>query len=98
MSSNFLVDMVCISQDKPWASRWRSQMRRREFVSLAGSAVMWPLAAASQQPMPVIGILDPDVSFIFDAFVRGMSDLGYVEGQNVAYVRKLAHGRPESLP
>jgi len=73
-------------------------MRRREFVSLAGSAVMWPLAAAAQQkPMPVIGILDPDVSFIFDAFVRGMSDLGYVEGKNIAYLRKVSQG-PESLP
>ena len=33
-------------------------------------------------------ILDPDVTFIFDAFVEGMRDLGYVEGQNIAYVRK----------
>ena len=65
-------------------------MRRREFFTLAGAAIMWPLASAGQpKPMPVIGILDPDVSFIFDAFVEGMRDLGYVEGRNIAYVRKL---------
>src|SRR5271156_4370776 len=68
----------------------RGRMRRREFFTLAGAAIMWPLASAGQpKPMPVIGILDPDVSFIFDAFVEGMRDLGYVEGRNIAYVRKL---------
>src|SRR5580704_1560905 len=73
-------------------------MRRREFFALAGAAVMWPLAAAAQQkPMPVIGILDPDLTYIFDAFIQGMRDLGYVEGQNVAYVRKVAQGRLESI-
>lgn len=75
-------------------------MRRREFMTLlGGAAVARPLAARAQQnPMPVIGILDPDVSFIFDAFVRGMGDLGYVEGQNIAYVRKVSQGSPESVP
>jgi putative ABC transport system substrate-binding protein len=74
-------------------------VRRREFFTLGGAAVVWPLAAAAQsKPMPVIGILDPDVTFIFDAFVEGMRDLGYVEGQNIAYLRKVVHGRPESIP
>jgi putative ABC transport system substrate-binding protein len=74
-------------------------MRRREFFTLAGAAVMWPLASAGQpKPLPVIGILDPDVTFIFDAFVQGMRDLGYVEGQNIAYLRKVVQGRPESIP
>jgi len=72
-------------------------MRRREFVALAGAAALWPLAAAGQA-MPVIGILDPDVTFIFDAFVAGMRDLGYVEGRNIAYVRKVIQGRPETGP
>ena len=72
-------------------------MRRREFFTLAGAAIMWPLASAGQpKPMPVIGILDPDVSFIFDAFVEGMRDLGYVEGRNIAYVRKLVPVTPGS--
>jgi len=74
-------------------------MRRREFFTLAGAAVMWPRAAAAQpKPMPVIGILDPDVTFIFDAFIEGMRDLGYVEGRNIAYVRKVIQGRPQSIP
>jgi putative tryptophan/tyrosine transport system substrate-binding protein len=74
-------------------------MKRREFITLAGAAVMWPLAAAAQQkPMPVIGILDPDLTYMFDAFIQGMRDLGYVEGRNIAYVRKVAEGRLESIP
>ena len=72
-------------------------MRRREFFELAGVAALWPLAAIAQKVMPVIGILDPDVAFIFDAFVAGMRDLGYVEGQNIAYVRRVAHGKPENI-
>jgi putative ABC transport system substrate-binding protein len=75
-------------------------MRRREFVAAVGGAVVaWPIGARSQEKAtPVIGILDPDITFIFDAFIEGMRDLGYVEGQNVAYVRKVAKGRPESIP
>jgi putative ABC transport system substrate-binding protein len=75
-------------------------MRRREFIGLlGGAAAAWPLATAAQpKPMPVIGILDPDVGFIFDAFVEGMRDLGYVEGQNITYVRKVVQGRPDSIP
>ena len=53
-------------------------MRRREFFTLAGAAVMWPLwplaSVGQPKPLPVIGILDPDVTFVFDAFVEGMRD------------------------
>jgi putative tryptophan/tyrosine transport system substrate-binding protein len=75
-------------------------MRRRDFISYVGGTVAtWPLVASAQRKaMPVIGILDPDVTFIFDAFVEGMRDLGYDEGRNIAYVRKVAQGRPESIP
>jgi putative tryptophan/tyrosine transport system substrate-binding protein len=75
-------------------------LRRRDVIAmLGGAAAAWPLAARAQQsPMPVIGILDPGVVFMFDAFVQGMHDLGYVEGQNISYVRKLAQGQPESIP
>jgi putative tryptophan/tyrosine transport system substrate-binding protein len=74
-------------------------MRRREFFALAGVAALWPLVAIAQsKPMPVIGILDPDVAFIFDAFVERMRELGYVEGRNIAYVRKVVHGGPETIP
>jgi len=74
-------------------------MRRREFVwACAAASGTWPFAALAQKPMPVIGILDPDVTFIFDAFVEGMRDLGYVEGQNITYLRKVAQGKPETMP
>jgi putative ABC transport system substrate-binding protein len=74
-------------------------MRRRDFVcGVAAASGVWPFAADAQKRMPVIGILDPDVTFIFDAFVEGMRDLGYVEGQTIAYVRKVAQGKPQSIP
>ena len=64
-------------------------MRRRDFIAAAGStAVAWPLAARAQQlPMPVVGFLrtTPSAPFahLVAAFRRGLSDVGFVEGQNV---------------
>ena len=64
-------------------------MRRREFITLLGGTAVWPLEARAQQPaMPVIGYLSSlgqAVSMQFDAaFRRGLSQMGYVEGQNVS--------------
>jgi putative ABC transport system substrate-binding protein len=75
-------------------------MRRRDFLSLMGCAASWPLAARAQQkPTPVIGILDnaPGAAAIYDGFVQGMRDLGYVEGRNVAYARR-ASPDPGAMP
>jgi putative tryptophan/tyrosine transport system substrate-binding protein len=81
-------------------------MRRREFVQLAaaGATIMWPPAAqAQQQAMPVIGYLGadqpPDLSpELLAAPLRGLSEAGYVEGQNVAIEYRWAEDHNDRLP
>ena len=73
-------------------------MRRREFVSILGCAAVWPLPLSAQQPVtkiPRIGIIDDSV--LWNSFRRGLRDLGYLEGQNVAFEYRYADGAPEIL-
>ena len=79
-------------------------MKRREFMSLLGSAaVAWPLAARAEQAgVPVVGFLDSrSLDALTDrlrAFRQGLKDTGYVEGENVAIQYRWAENQFDRLP
>jgi putative ABC transport system substrate-binding protein len=78
-------------------------MRRRELILLGVAAAAWPGALRAQQKaMPVIGMLgtgSPHTWAPFGpAFFEGLSETGYVQGQNVAIERRWAEGHYDRLP
>jgi hypothetical protein len=88
-------------------------MRRRDFITVLGTAATWPLAARAQQPakMKRIAFVHPsakvseissDISVsgrpYYRAFFEELSRLGYVEGQNLGVDATLEKGAPNAMP
>jgi putative ABC transport system substrate-binding protein len=74
-------------------------MRRREFITLLGSAAAWPMAAQAQQPANVVrlGYLAPArLPNLIEALQAGLRDFGYVEGQKLAIEYRFALGQTKS--
>jgi len=79
-------------------------VRRRDFIALVGgTAGTWPLVARAQvsTKRPLIAVLvavTQKGNPVLNAFVRGLRELGYVEGQNVDIAWRFAEGRMDRFP
>ena len=79
-------------------------MTRRAFITLlGGAAAAWPLAARAQQAGKIrtIGYLSPGPgppASVITALFEALSELGWIEGKNVAFERRYAENRLERLP
>src|SRR5271166_1424575 len=78
-------------------------MRRRDFIAGLGGAAAWPLAARAQRAgTPVIGLLSPRApdraGDIVAGIHRGLAEIGFVEGRNLAVEYRWAEDHLERLP
>jgi len=78
-------------------------MRRRDFITLIGGAAAWPLTARAQQPpVPTVGILQAGPAGSLPEYSvqlrKGLSEMGYVEGRNLALEYRYAQNQLERVP
>src|SRR6187401_891063 len=82
-------------------------MRRREFMTMIGGVAAWPVVALAQQSalyrighLAIAAPIDtpPPPPANWDAFVQGLREIGYTDGQNIAFEHRSAHDRPELFP
>src|SRR6516165_12411412 len=77
-------------------------MRRRDFVAGLGGAAAWPVVARAQRALPVVGVLyggtaQPD-GWDMAALRKGLSEIGFVEGNNVEILYVGAEWQYDRLP
>ena len=94
---------MLVSADDACPEPRGAAMKRREFITLIGSAAVgWPLAVRAQQPkVPTVGALvvgSPGSEQFWRLFREGMRELGYVEGQNIRYEFRSDQGKIDRLP
>lgn len=83
-------------------------MRRRQFMAMIGGAAAWPFPAGAlttrseQSPRPTVGFLNnlslDQWQTPLAGFLKGVSEAGFVEGQNVSFVYRWTEGRKDRLP
>src|SRR5947208_16133374 len=86
----------------PSPELWEADMRRRHFIGLVGgAAASWPLAASAQPAIPETGCLNSaaaaPIAHLLAAFRQGLSETGYIEGQNVVIEYRLTERQSDRL-
>ncbi|KWV51371.1 hypothetical protein AS156_12325 [Bradyrhizobium macuxiense] len=97
--------MIMLSQTVGAAARMQlGRLKRRQFISLLGTAAAWPLVVRAQQPVaqPLIGFVSTrspkEAAIHTNAFRRGLEEMGYIEGRSVAIEYRWAEGDYGRLP
>ena len=78
-------------------------MKRRDFITLIGAALTWPVVVRAQQTAPVVafvfsGIKSSGSAPYVTAFKEGLQAVGFIDGQNVKIEVRWAEGRFDRLP
>jgi putative ABC transport system substrate-binding protein len=77
-------------------------LRRRQLILLLSGATAWPLVALADKPVPVIGYISTSFAGAgavgIAGFRQGLSETGYVDGQNIAIEFRWAEGHYDRYP